>query len=63
MAAGQPWNLRAYGLEALASLRIEKGHVVGSELDGRTTLADVGMGKMASALKPYWGQALSRAPT
>lgn len=62
MAAGQPWNLRAYGLEALASLRIEKGHVVGSELDGRTTLADVGMGKMASALKPYWGQALSQSP-
>ena len=62
MTAGQPWNLRAYGLEALASLRIEKGHVVGSELDGRTTLADVGLGKMASALKPYWGQALSQSP-
>ncbi len=62
MAVGKPWNLRAYGLEALASLRIEKGHVVGSELDGRTTLNDVGMGKMASALKPYWGQALSQSP-
>ncbi len=62
MAAGAPWKLRAYGLEALASLRIEKGHVVGSELDGRTTLADVGMGKMASHLKPYWGQALSQSP-
>jgi len=62
MAAGKPWSLRAYGLEALASLRIEKGHVVGSELDGRTTLADVGMGKMASQLKPYWGQALSQSP-
>lgn len=62
MAAGQPWKLQAYGLEALASLRIEKGHVVGSELDGRTTLADVGLGRMASALKPYWGQALSQSP-
>jgi sarcosine oxidase subunit alpha len=62
MAVGAPWKLRAYGLEALASLRIEKGHVVGSELDGRTTLADVGMGKMASQLKPYWGQALSQSP-
>lgn len=62
MAAGAPWQLRAYGLEALASLRIEKGHVTGSELDGRTTLGDVGMGKMASALKPYWGQALSQRP-
>ena len=62
MAAGEPWQLRAYGLEALASLRIEKGHVVGSELDGRTTLGDVGMGKMASTLKPFWGQALSQSP-
>jgi sarcosine oxidase subunit alpha len=62
MAAGRPWNLQAYGLEALASLRIEKGHVTGSELDGRTTLNDVGMGKMASKLKPYWGQALSQSP-
>jgi len=38
---GKPWKLRPYGLEALGSLRIEKGHVVGSEMDGRTTLDDV----------------------
>jgi sarcosine oxidase subunit alpha len=60
MAAGKPWNLRAYGLEALGSLRIEKGHVVGSEMDGRTTLDDMGMGKMASKLKPFWGDALRK---
>jgi sarcosine oxidase subunit alpha len=58
LEAGRPWNLRAYGLEALGSLRIEKGHVVGSEMDGRTTLDDMGMGKMASKLKPFWGDAL-----
>ena len=58
LASGQPWNLRPYGLEALGSLRIEKGHVVGSEMDGRTTLDDMGMGKMASTIKPFWGGAL-----
>jgi sarcosine oxidase subunit alpha len=58
LEAGKPWNLRPYGLEALGSLRIEKGHVVGSEMDGRTTLDDMGMGKMASTIKPFWGGAL-----
>ncbi len=58
MKVGKAWNLRPYGLEALGSLRIEKGHVVGSEMDGRTTLDDLGAGKMASKLKPYWGGAL-----
>ena len=61
LASGKPWNLRAYGLEALGSLRIEKGHVVGSEMDGRTTLDDMGAGKMASQLKPFWGDALRRS--
>ncbi|RFO98376.1 sarcosine oxidase subunit alpha [Rhodoferax lacus] len=58
MEMGKPWKLGSYGLEALGSLRIEKGHVVGSEMDGRTTLDDVGAGKMASQLKPFWGDAL-----
>ena len=58
LEAGKPWDMQAYGLEALGSLRIEKGHVVGSEMDGRTTLDDMGMGKMASQIKPYWGGAL-----
>jgi len=61
MEVGKPWQLGAYGLEALGSLRIEKGHVVGSEMDGRTTLDDVGAGKMASAIKPFWGDALRRS--
>ncbi len=58
LESGKPWQLRPYGLEALGSLRIEKGHVVGSEMDGRTTLEDMGMGRMASTLKPFWGGAL-----
>ncbi len=61
LECGKPCKLRPYGLEALGSLRIEKGHVVGSEMDGRTTLDDVGAGKMASQLKPFWGDALRRS--
>ncbi|WP_305984506.1 sarcosine oxidase subunit alpha family protein [Roseibium sp. MMSF_3544] len=47
-----------YGLEALGTLRIEKGHVTGAELDGRVTIDDVGLGKMASAKKSFVGSAL-----
>ena len=61
LEVGKPWKLRPYGLEALGSLRIEKGHVVGSEMDGRTTLDDLGMGRLASKLKPFWGDALRRS--
>ncbi|MBS0613951.1 MAG: sarcosine oxidase subunit alpha family protein [Proteobacteria bacterium] len=48
-------GIRPYGLEALASLRIEKGHVAGLELDHRTTLDDLGLGRMASRTKPFVG--------
>ena len=40
-----------YGLEALGALRVEKGHVTGAELDGRVTIDDAGLGKMASIKK------------
>ena len=62
LASGAPWQMRPYGLEALGSLRIEKGHVVGSEMDGRTTLDDLGAGRMASKTKGFWGGALRNSP-
>jgi sarcosine oxidase subunit alpha len=46
MAAGQEFGITPYGTEAMAVLRIEKGHVVGAELDGRTTPADFGFERM-----------------
>jgi sarcosine oxidase subunit alpha len=52
----------AYGLEALGALRIEKGHVGGPELDGRMTLDDLGLGRMASSKKPFIGDVLRRRP-
>jgi len=51
-------GIRPYGLESLASLRIEKGHVAGLELDHRNTLDDLGLGKMARTAKPFIGREL-----
>ena len=47
-----------YGIEALGALRIEKGHVTHAELDGRVTLDDAGLGRMASSKKPFIGSVL-----
>ncbi len=47
-----------YGTEALGALRIEKGHVTGAELDGRVTIDDAGLGKMASPKKSFIGSAM-----
>jgi methylglutamate dehydrogenase subunit C len=52
---GASLGIRPYGLEALASLRIEKGHVAGLELDHRNTLDDLGLSKLASRKKPFVG--------
>jgi sarcosine oxidase subunit alpha len=61
--AAEPLGIRPYGLEALASLRIEKGHVAGSmELDHRNTLDDLGLGRMASARKAWVGRELRERP-
>jgi heterotetrameric sarcosine oxidase alpha subunit len=55
-----PLGIKPYGLEALASLRIEKGHVAGLELDHRNSLDDLGLGKMASTTKPFVGGVLRK---
>lgn len=51
-----------YGLEALGTLRIEKGHVTGAELDGNITIDDAGLGRMASSNKAYIGSVLRQRP-
>ncbi len=61
--AGDPFGLMPYGLEALDVLRIEKGHLsVGTEIDGRTTADDLGLGRLISRNKPFIGQALLDRP-
>jgi sarcosine oxidase subunit alpha len=62
LALGEPLQIKPYGLEALAALRIEKGHVAGLELDHRTTLDDLGLGRMASKDKAYVGRELRMRP-
>jgi sarcosine oxidase subunit alpha len=63
LAAGAAFGIMPYGTEAMGTLRIEKGHVViGPEADGRTTAADLGMGKLVSAAKWCVGKPLLARP-
>jgi sarcosine oxidase subunit alpha len=51
-----------YGLEALNVLRLEKGHLVGAELNGHTTARDLGFGRMMSTKKDFIGRAMAARP-
>lgn len=51
MEAGRPHGICPYGAEALGVLRIEKGHVTHSEINGTVVPADLGFGRMVSASK------------
>ncbi len=62
VAGGAAFGIVPYGLEALGTLRIEKGHVGGAELDGRTTMHDLGMDGMASSRKAHVGSAMMHRP-
>ncbi|RUW71646.1 sarcosine oxidase subunit alpha family protein, partial [Mesorhizobium sp. M1E.F.Ca.ET.063.01.1.1] len=44
LEVGAPFGLKPYGVEALGALRVEKGHVAGPEIDGRTPLDELGLG-------------------
>jgi sarcosine oxidase subunit alpha len=44
--AGREYEVTPYGTEAMGILRIEKGHVVAAELDGRTVPSDFGFDAM-----------------
>ena len=61
-AAGEPFSLIPYGTEAMGALRIEKGHVAGPEIDGRTTLRDLGLEGFASSKKSFVGSVLRTRP-
>ncbi|MER9017074.1 sarcosine oxidase subunit alpha family protein [Mesorhizobium sp. M0898] len=60
LEAGRPFDLKPYGVEALGALRVEKGHVAGPEIDGRTTLDDLGLGRMAGKRSGFVGDVLRR---
>ena len=58
---GQEMNIEPYGTEALSTLRIEMGHVAGSEIDGRVISSDLSLEGMLSKKKDFIGKrSLSR---
>ena len=57
--AGQEFDIVPYGTETLGNMRIEKGHVAGPEIDGRTTADDLGLGMMMSKKKEFIGKPLA----
>ena len=56
MDLGQELNIEPYGTEALSTLRIEMGHVAGSEIDGRTIAHDLSLEGMLSKKKDFIGK-------
>jgi methylglutamate dehydrogenase subunit C len=62
MAAGAPHGIIPYGVEALGLMRIEKGHVAGSELNGNTTAHDLGLGRMLKKNGDFIGRVLAGRP-
>jgi methylglutamate dehydrogenase subunit C len=61
-AAGRPFDVTPYGLEAMGVMRIEKGHVAGGELNGQTTARDLGLVRMMSQKKDFIGRILAGRP-
>ena len=59
MEVGARFGIAPYGTEALGVLRIEKGHIAGNEIDGRTTARDLGLAKLMSTRKDYIGRIMS----
>ena len=59
MHEGKEFGITPYGVEALSVMRIEKGHVAGGELNGTTTAADLGLGRMMSTKKDYIGRMMA----
>ena len=62
MARAETLGGGAYGMEALNVLRLEKGFITHSEIHGRVTADDVGMGRMVSAKKDCIGKTASLRP-
>lgn len=62
MEIGEPLGAVPYGTEALGVMRIEKGHAAGNELNGQTTAAHLGLGKMVSLKKDSIGMKMTQRP-
>ena len=56
METGKEMDIEPYGTEALSTLRIEMGHVAGSEIDNRTIPSDLSLDGMLSKKKDFIGK-------
>jgi len=56
LEAGEEFGIVAYGTEAMNILRMEKGHIVGGELNGRASPDDLGFSGMLSKTKDFIGR-------
>ena len=62
LEAGKAFGITPYGLDALNTLRIEKGHVTTAELNGNTTADDLGFQRMLKKQGDFIGRTLSQRP-
>ena len=62
LKVGESANIKPYGTEAMNVLRIEKGHAVGSEINGRTSAEDLGFSSMMSSSADFIGKRASQRP-
>jgi methylglutamate dehydrogenase subunit C len=60
LEAGRPFGIGPYGLDALNTLRIEKGHVTAAELNGNTSADDLGFQRLPKQHGDFIGRALSQ---
>ncbi|MDH3316233.1 MAG: sarcosine oxidase subunit alpha family protein [Gammaproteobacteria bacterium] len=60
--AGRDFGVTPYGTEAMSILRIEKGHVVAAELDGRTVPSDFGFDAMQRKQGDFIGRRSLQRP-
>ena len=58
--AGARLDIRPYGLDALNTLRIEKGHVTTAELNGNTTADDLGLQRLLKSQGDFIGRTLAQ---
>jgi len=56
LVAGEEFGIAPYGTEAMNILRMEKGHIVGGELNGRASPEDLGFSGMLSKTKDFIGR-------
>jgi len=62
LESGARFDIRPYGLDALNTLRIEKGHVTTAELNGNTTADDLGLSRLLKKQGDFIGRTLAQRP-